>query len=73
MQTNQKQIFTLKDLNGQDVEAIMSGLGELLGKHSRVTANKVESQIIQQLQAQELQKQSMAKSEVLATVQGIVE
>jgi hypothetical protein len=63
MQTSKpQQTFTLKDLSGQDIEAIMTGLGELQAKQSRTVMNKLETQIVQQLQVQELQKQSLAKS-----------
>lgn len=62
MQVSNQQVFLLKDLSGQDIEAIMTGLGELQAKQSRRLMNKLEAQIVQQLQVQELQKQSLAKS-----------
>lgn len=46
------QVFQLADLTGQDIEAIMTGLNELPSKQSRVVMNKLETQIIQQVQAQ---------------------
>jgi hypothetical protein len=48
----QQQTFTLTDLTGQEVEAIMVGLNELPAKSSRTVMNKLEGQIIQQVQAQ---------------------
>lgn len=51
MQQNQ-QTFQLSDLTGQEIEAIMVGLNELPSKTSRTVMNKLESQIIQQVQAQ---------------------
>lgn len=54
-QTTQQaqQVFTLSNLTAQDVEMIMTGLNELQAKLSRPTMNKVETQIIQQVQAQQ--------------------
>jgi hypothetical protein len=51
MQQNQ-QIFQLTDLTGQEIEAIMVGLNELPSKTSRTVMNKLEGQIVQQVQAQ---------------------
>ena len=51
MQQNQ-QTFQLTDLTGQEIEAIMVGLNELPSKTSRTVMNKLEGQIIQQVQAQ---------------------
>jgi hypothetical protein len=48
----QQQTFTLSDLTGQEIEAIMVGLNELPAKSSRAVMNKLEGQIIQQVQAQ---------------------
>jgi hypothetical protein len=47
-----QQSFTLTDLTGQEIEAIMVGLNELPSKQSRTVMNKLEGQIIQQVQAQ---------------------
>lgn len=52
MQEAQQQSFTLSGLNGQEIEAIMVGLNELPSKQSRTVMNKLENQIIQQVQAQ---------------------
>lgn len=54
MQQAPAQSFNLTDLTGDDVQAIMNGMNELPSKMSRVTMNKVEMQIIQQVQAQQL-------------------
>lgn len=51
MQQNQ-QTFQLTDLTGQEIEAIMVGLNELPSKTSRTVMNKLEGQIIQQVQKQ---------------------
>jgi len=53
MQQQQQQIFALENLTGDDIQAIMSGMNELPSKMSRATMNKVEMQIIQQVQAQQ--------------------
>lgn len=47
-----QQSFNLTDLTGQEIEAIMVGLNELPSKQSRTVMNKLEGQIIQQVQAQ---------------------
>lgn len=47
------QIFQLTDLTGQDIEAIMTALNELPARQSRGVMNKLEGQIIQQVQAQQ--------------------
>jgi wobble nucleotide-excising tRNase len=53
-QTQQpQQIFNLMGLTGDDIQAIMSGMNELPSKFARATMNKVEMQVIQQVQAQE--------------------
>lgn len=54
----QQQTFALNGLSGQDIEAIMTGLNELPAKSSRTTMNKIESQIIAQLQAAQAAAQS---------------
>lgn len=55
------QVFQLSGLNGDDIQAIMSGMNELPSKMSRATMNKVEMQIVQQIQAQEAEQQKAAK------------
>lgn len=50
MQEQVQQVFQLNDLTGQEVEAIMIGLNELPSKTSRAVMNKLENQIIQQVQ-----------------------
>lgn len=47
-----QQSFNLTDLTGQEIEAIMVGLNELPSKQSRTVMNKLEGQIVQQVQAQ---------------------
>lgn len=54
-----QQSFQLNDLTGHDIEAIMTGLNELPSKQSRVVMNKLESQIIQQVQAQNATQQAL--------------
>lgn len=49
-QQPQQQVFTFEPLTGAEVEAIMNGLNELPSKASRPLMNKLEQQIIQQLQ-----------------------
>ena len=49
----QQQIFNLTSLTGPEVEAIMVALNELPAKQSRTLMNKLESQIIQQVRAQQ--------------------
>lgn len=61
-----QQAFSLSDLTGDDIQALMNGLNELPAKVSRVTMNKVESQIIAQLQAAQMspsKEQSVKKAE----------
>lgn len=62
MSQMQPQIFQLANLTGQDIEAIMNGLNELPAKQSRIVMNKVEGQIIQQVQAQQAAQVSLAKT-----------
>lgn len=50
----QPQTFSLADLNGADIEAIMAGLGELPAKSVRGTMNKIEVQIVEQLRARQI-------------------
>lgn len=52
----QPQVFSLTDLNGDDIQAIMSGMNELPAKTSRGPMNKIEAQIIAQLQAQQAEQ-----------------
>jgi hypothetical protein len=47
----EQQVFTLRDLTGQDIDAIMNGLNELQTKIARPTMNKLEMQIVQQVVA----------------------
>lgn len=49
----QVQIFQLTELTGQEVEIIMTALNELPAKQSRGVMNKLETQIIHQLKAQQ--------------------
>ncbi len=48
-----QQVFHLSNLTGQEVEAIMVALNELPAKQSRGVMNKLESQIIHQVRAQQ--------------------
>lgn len=48
-QEQQALRFTLSDLTGQDIDAIMAGLNELQTKAGRPTMNKLEAQIIAQV------------------------
>lgn len=48
-QTQEQKVFTLTDMTGPDIEAIMNGLNELPGKFGRLTMNKIEAQIVQQV------------------------
>lgn len=57
----QAQVFSLTDMTGDDIQAIMNGLNELPAKSSRNTMNKVEGQIIAQLQA--AQAKALAQTE----------
>ncbi len=57
----QPQMFQLTDLNGDDIQAIMSGMNELPSKMTRATMNKVEMQIIQQVQAQQAAAQGLVE------------
>lgn len=50
-QQQPQQLFSLSDLTGQDIDAIMNGLNELQTKVGRPTMNKLEGQIIQQVVA----------------------
>jgi len=50
-QAQQEVTFGFHSLTGQEVEAIMNALNELPAKASRVVMNKLEGQIVQQLQA----------------------
>lgn len=45
-----QQTFHLNDLTSQEVEAIMIALNELPAKQSRSLMNKLETQIIHQVQ-----------------------
>lgn len=62
MSQAQPQIFQLANLTGQDIEAIMTGLNELPAKQSRVIMNKLEGQLIQQVQAMNAAQASLAKT-----------
>lgn len=48
-QQQPQQEFTLTGLTGADIEAVMNGLNELPSKVGRMTMNKIENQIIQQV------------------------
>ena len=62
MQQEQQQSFNLADLTGADIEAMMNALGEQPSKLTRLTMNKIEGQVIQQiLAAQSLAKAKQAK------------
>jgi hypothetical protein len=56
-----QQQFTLTDLTGDDLAAIMNGLNELQAKQSRLTMNKLEAQIIKQVQQQQAAAQKQDK------------
>ena len=58
MQQAQAQSFNFSNLTGQEVEAIMTGLNELPSKQSRAVMNKLEGQIIEQVQAQQAAQQA---------------
>lgn len=69
-QAQAPQIFNLNDLTGQEIEAIMVGLNELPSKTSRAVMNKLEAQIVQQVQAmnaaqalQQAKERHIAKAE----------
>jgi hypothetical protein len=49
MQQQPNQSFTLTDLTGSDIEAIMNGMNELPSKVTRTVMNKIEGQIVQQI------------------------
>lgn len=49
----QHQVFSLSDLTGDDIQAIMNALNELPAKQSRMVMNKVEGQIIEQLRKEQ--------------------
>lgn len=49
-QQQQAQSFAFQELTGQEVETIMNGLNELPSKLSRGVMNKLEQQIVKQLQ-----------------------
>lgn len=49
----QQQSFNLSNLTGDDIQAIMSGMNELPSKVSRATMNKIEAQVIAQIQAEQ--------------------
>lgn len=56
----QQQSFTLTDLTGADIEAIMTGLNELPAKASRATMNKIEAKIVEHLQAERMKADAQA-------------
>lgn len=56
-QQQPQQEFTLAGLTGGDIEAIMNGLNELPGKFGRLTMNKIEGQVIQQVIAAQVPPQ----------------
>lgn len=60
-QEQQPMRFSLADLTGQDVDAIMSGLNELQTKVGRPTMNKLEAQLIEQVMKAQADKQNKAE------------
>lgn len=59
-----QQSFDLSQLTGPDIEAIMTGLSELPAKASRATMNKIESQVVAQLQAAQAAMEQAAAEQV---------
>lgn len=51
MQSQPNQTFSFGNLTGEDIQAIMNGLNELPTKVGRTTMNKLEAQIVAQIQA----------------------
>lgn len=49
----EQQVFNLTELNGPEIDVIVAGLNELPAKQSRLLLNKIETQIIRQLQQQQ--------------------
>lgn len=58
-----QQTYSVTELTAQEVEAIMNGLNELPAKISRNVLNKIETQIIQQVQALQLQQVQQTQTE----------
>lgn len=61
MQQQQQPTFSFSNLAGADLDVIMGALGDMPAKTSRGVMNKLEQQIMQQVQAmQEPQQQEQA-------------
>lgn len=52
MGNQQERAFNFMSLSGQDVDLIMTALGELPSKNTRAIMNRLEQQIYEQLQPQ---------------------
>lgn len=63
MQQQPQQVFTISDLSGADIEAIMNSLNEQPSKIGRVTMNKIEAQVVQQVIAAQQPPQDGKKSD----------